>query len=188
MKKYRLAIIGSRETDQETMQEMYAQLLAGINILLEKGFELEIVSGGCWKGPDQLQFMLARYFKGDIRITFVCYLPDDKKLWLKEKNPFVDFRVIEQTPLYVEIVRSLHPAPDYLKDFSLKLHGRNLNIIMGDDLHSPSDAVYYSAPINKQGNPTGGTFMGVMYAKSVNVPTYHHANQGQDWLTSLRLL
>jgi len=188
MKKYRLAVIGSRETDPETMKEMYDKLLLGTTILLEKGYTVEWTSGGCWKGPDQIQFTIARVFATDDRVSFMCYLPDDKKLWLKTKNPNVDFRVIEQTEMYNSIVRSLHPAPDYLDDVSMKLHGRNLNIIMGDDLLTPVDAVYYSAPLDKRGNPKGGTAMGVAYAKSVNVPTYHHARDGDQWLASLRLL
>lgn len=199
MKTYRLAVIGSRETDHETMQEMYDKILRGLNILLKKDIPFEFTSGGCWKGPDQLQFQFAQQWRSIVdgetgqpcpitRDKFICYLPDDKKLWLKTKHPNVDFRVIEQTEIYNNIVRSLHPAPDYLDDVSMKLHGRNLNIIMGDDLLTPVDAVYYSAPLDKRGNPKGGTAMGVAYAKSVNVPTYHHARDGDDWLASLRLL
>jgi hypothetical protein len=188
MKIYRLAIIGSRETDAATMKEMYDQLLLGVTLLLERGYKVEITSGGCWKGPDQIQFTLARVFTGDSRVTFICYLPDEKKMWLRTKHPNVEFRAIPRTALYNDIVRSLHPAPDYLDDWSFALHGRNLNIIMGDELRTPVDAVYYSAPLDKRGNPKGGTAMGVAYAKSVNVPTYHHGQEGQKWLDSVRLL
>lgn len=119
---------------------------------------------------------------------FICYLPDDKKLWLKNINPNVDFRVIPQSERYREIVSHHHPAPDKLKDFAWGLHGRNLNIVMGNELDTPVDAVYYSAPHDKHDNPKGGTAMGVKYAKECDVPCYNHATDGQAWLESLLLL
>lgn len=49
MKIYRIAVIGSRETDKETMHEMYTWLLRGFNILIRKGYHIEYYSGGCYK-------------------------------------------------------------------------------------------------------------------------------------------
>ncbi|MCT7476017.1 hypothetical protein N5V81_13620 [Escherichia coli] len=92
---------------------------------------------------------------------FICYLPDEKKLWLKKQNPNVEFRVIPQDDRYREIVGKFSiPAPEKLQEFAWALHGRNLNIIMGDDLATPVDAVYYSAPLDKQGNPDRRTAKG----------------------------
>lgn len=198
MKTYKVAVIGSRETDQETMSEMYMRLLRGFNALHARGYTIRYSSGGCWQGPDQLQFQFARQWantydqdtgkKVEWDDKFICYLPDEKKLWLKKQHPNVEFRVIPQDERYREIVGQLHPAPENLKEFAWGLHGRNLNIIMGDNLDDPVDAVYYSAPLDKHGNPTGGTAMGVKYAKQCGVPCYHHALEGQAWLESLRLL
>lgn len=199
MKTYRIAVIGSRETDKETMDEMYMVLFRGFNMLRNKGYLLEYTSGGCWKGPDQLQFMFARQWRETVQLDkraailsgdkFVCYLPDDKKMtFLPKLHPNVEFRVIEQTQEYRDIVTGLHPYPDKLQDFAFALHGRNLNIIMGDDLKTPVDAVYYSAPLNKAGKPTGGTAMGVAYAESMGVPTFNHVYDQEKWKESLRLL
>ncbi|HHS7556405.1 TPA: hypothetical protein ACTPQ1_004697 [Salmonella enterica] len=198
MKTYKIAVIGSRETDQETMSEMYMRLLRGFNALHARDYTICYSSGGCWQGPDQLQFQFARQWantydqdtgkKVEWGDEFICYLPDEKKLWLKKQHPNVEFRVIHQDERYREIVGQLHPAPENLKEFAWRLHGRNLNIIMGDNLDDPVDAVYYSAPLDKHGNPTGGTAMGVKYAKQCGVPCYHHALEGPTWLESLRLL
>lgn len=203
MKKlYRLAVIGSRETDQATMHEMYMVLLRGLNMLGRRGITFEWLSGGCWKGPDQLQFEMARQWRNTVVIDpqgkamdmkpdgrFICYLPDEKKLaWLSKLHPNVEFRIIAQDGRYRDIVEKLHPNPTALKEFAWNLHGRNLNIIMGDQLDTPVDAVYFSAPLNKHGEPTGGTAMGVKYAKQCGIPCYNHVNDARAWLESLRLL
>ena len=60
MKEYKIAIIGSRETPEDVMQEMLETLREGFRILRKKGYTITTRSGGCYKGPDQLQFMIAR--------------------------------------------------------------------------------------------------------------------------------
>lgn len=197
-KVYRIAVIGSRETDNDTMNEMYMLLLRGFNGLKRRGYTFHYSSGGCWKGPDQLQFRFARQWantydqdtgkKLELDDKFICYLPDEKKQWLKNLHPNVEFRVIPQDERYRDVVGKLHPYPEKLQEFAWALHGRNLNIIMGDQLDTPVDAVYYSAPLNKHGEPTGGTAMGVKYAQQCGIPCYNHAVNGSDWLESIRLL
>lgn len=193
MKIYQIAIVGSRDTDAETMHEMYMTLLRGFNVLINKGYTIIVRSGGCYKGPDQLQFQLARQWAStELKVArpdkFICYLPDDKKLWLKNVHKNVEFRVIEQTTHYQDIITRHHPNPTKLQPFARALHGRNLNIIMGDDLASPVDAVYYSAPHDAQGIPTGGTGMGIKYAKECGVPCFFHAEDSRKWLETLCLL
>lgn len=78
-REIRIAIIGSRETEQETMGEMYRHLLKVSAVLLSRGVVVGYDSGACWKGPDQLQFSLARSGYGK-KLSFKCYLPDDRKL------------------------------------------------------------------------------------------------------------
>jgi len=198
MKTYKIAVVGSRETDSDTMHEMYMWLLRGFNGLIRKGYTFEYRSGGCYKGPDQLQFQFARQWatvvdqdtgkRLDLKDKFICYLPDDKKLWLKNVHKNVEFRVIPQGERYREIVSRHHPAPDKLQPFAWGLHGRNLNIVMGDNLDDPVDAVYYSAAHDKHGNPKGGTAMAVKYAKECGIPCFYHATDSRAWLESVRLL
>lgn len=181
---YKIAIIGSRETPEDTMHEMLDVLQRGFKILRNKQHSIETRSGGCYKGPDQLQFMLARTEPG----PHICYLPDERKLWLRKLHPKVDFRVIPQDVRYRGIVASLHPNPDKLSEIAWALHGRNLNIVSGDSLDDRVDAVYYYAEHDKKGNPKGGTAMGVRYAQSLNIPCYYHVTDASKWLEDLRLL
>ena len=49
---YKIAIIGSRETPEDTMHEMLDVLQRGFKILRNKQHNIETRSGGCYKGPD----------------------------------------------------------------------------------------------------------------------------------------
>lgn len=165
----KIAIIGSRETSEEYMKLMAADVFDFIEKLQKDGYAVETRSGGCWKGPDQIQFQAAERFPD---VKHVCYLPDDRKLWLAKRYPNVEFRIIEQDERYSKEVDELHPYPERLSEFARKLHGRNLNIIAGDNLDLPVDAVLYWAPLNPEGIPTGGTAMGVKSAMKRVIPCF----------------
>lgn len=190
-REIRIAVVGSRETDRETMGEMYRHLLNVNTTLLSLGVDVAYDSGGCWKGPDQLQFSIAHSWMGK-KMGFKCYLPDEKKLAMLQRvhaNTNIEFLVPPDTPERREIVRKLHPAPDKLQDFMWLLHGRNCNIVSGLNLDRHVDYVYYSAPVASDGLPTGGTRMAVAYAQSVGVPTIRHGD-GRElaWLAELKKL
>lgn len=167
-----IAIIGSRETDGETMSEMGKVLAAAIRKAISLGVPIKITSGACAKGPDQVQLMLSRIFDDEL-VTFVAYLPDDKKLWLSKVYPRVKFVVGTDDEAHRATVEELHPAPQNLKDYAYRLHGRNLEIIAGESLGDLVDAVYFSAPENHKGIVSGGTAMGVSYARKRDVPTFN---------------
>lgn len=187
----RIAVIGSRETDRGTMKEMYNHLLRLNDVVLSKGITLGYDSGGCWSGPDQLQFSLAHSEWGQ-RLNFKCYLPDNKKLAMfkaRHHKTNIEFLVPDDTPARRDIVRGLHPAPHNLSEFAWLAHGRNCNIVAGLNLDRHVDFVYYSAELNSKGLPKGGTYMGVAYAQSVGVPTIRHGD-GRElaWLEELKKL
>lgn len=175
MKVVKFAVIGSRETDMETMEVMGKAAAAATRALLKAGFEVHWDSGACWKGPDQIQFLLADIFKNEPRVKFTAYLPDDKKLWLATRHPNVTFVVPEITEAVRETVRGLHAAPDNLKEAHFNLHGRNLFIISGKTLETPVDCVYYAAPESGTGKVSGGTAMGVSYARQETIPCFNAA-------------
>lgn len=149
------------------------------------------VSGGCWKGPDQLLFALARFkaanFSEFKNVRFVCYLPDEKKLkFLPNLHTQVEFRVVPDSSIKQEILKGLVGHYDKLQDYAKLLHGRNLHIIAGDDLDIPVDYVYYHAPLTKSGAVTGGTAVGVAYAKLRMVRCIHHEFELQEWYKELK--
>ncbi len=74
------------------------------------------------------------------------------------------------SPEAIAIAKTLHPNPEACSDSVWKLHGRNCHIINGAKLDSPSEFVLYWCP-EVDNQPTGGTAMGVNYAKSIGVPT-----------------
>ncbi|ANZ50279.1 putative DNA recombination-mediator protein A [Erwinia phage vB_EamM_Phobos] len=167
-----IVVIGSRKTDAETMTTMGKVLAAAIRKALAMNIGVLVTSGACAEGPDQVQLLLSRIFD-DERVTFIAYLPDDRKLWLSKVYPNVKFVVGTDDERHRAIVRELHPAPDNLKDFAYRLHGRNLEIIAGPDLETLADVVYFSAPENDKGIVSGGTAMGVSYARSRSVPAFN---------------
>jgi len=191
-KLIRIAVIGSRETPREIMGEMYRALLTVIPLLISRGYRVAIDSGGCWKGPDLLQFSMAHNAYYGSRLDFNCYLPDEKKLASYQRqhaDTRVKFIVPSDTPERREFVRQLHPAPDRLQEFSWLLHGRNCNIISGEHLERNVDYVYYNAVLRPDGLPKGGTYMGVAYAKLIGVPTILHSTENvRKWIAELNEL
>lgn len=157
----------------ETMEEMGKAAAAFTRAALKAGFRVRWRSGGCWKGPDQILFLLADIFKDDPNVLFTVYLPDDKKMWLTKRHPNIKFIVPEITEKVREVVRELHAAPDNLKEEHYRLHGRNLFIVAGDTLESPADVVYFAAPERADGIVRGGTAMGVSYARKLSVPSFN---------------
>lgn len=83
------------------------------------------------------------------------------------------FRPRHATPEAIKIAEALHPAWDKCSDRAKLLHGRNAQIILGENLDDPVDCVlYWSVSDNK-----GGTAMALSIARSHNIPTYHL----KDW-------
>lgn len=171
-KQIRIAVIGSRKTSSETMAEMGKVLAALTRKAIAMGVAVEYTSGACAEGPDQLQLMLSTLFDNEL-VTFTAYLPNDRKLWLSKVYPRVKFIVGTDDERHRATVKELHPAPENLSDYAFELHGRNLEIINGQDLKTPVDAVYFSAPENEKGIVSGGTAMGVSYARLCKVPTFN---------------
>ena len=63
------------------------------------------------------------------------------------------------------IAREIHPAWENLKQGGKRLHIRNTNQVLGDDLHTPSKFLIFYAKEDRQGNVSGGTRTAVELAK-----------------------
>lgn len=167
------------------------------DMLLSRGYKVTITSGGCWKGPDQIQFVLSRLERFRDTVEFLCYLPTPDKLKsLQERYTHVKFVVPEDTPARRVIVAELHPNPKALShskgsdpEIGWKLHGRNANIVAGEDLATPVNAVYWWAPLDSKGEPTGGTKMGVAISARFGIQNvYHDYHTVHEWVDSLKHL
>ena len=165
----KIAVIGSRETESHVM----AFMCGLVRRIAVENPDIIWTSGGCKEGPDDIVTYLAKKYY----INHVIYLPDEwKRKTMHRDGPDLNLVVAadyETDDKYRDIVNGLHPAPDALKDFHYKLHGRNLNIIAGEHLDDLVDAVLFAAKTNKDGSVKGGTGMGVAYARSRGVPTFN---------------
>jgi len=135
--------IGSRETPNDILA-----IMNKVAIVLERdGWVLR--SGGA-SGADEA-------FASSVR-NKVIYLP-----W-KNFNGIKD-NVIVPTNGYI-IAEELHPAWDKCSEGAKKLHSRNVNQILGNDLKTPVEMVICWT---KNGKEVGGTATAVRLAKSKGI-------------------
>lgn len=88
------------------------------------------------------------------------------------------FRPNDATPEAIEIAMDVHPAPQHCKPYVRKLHGRNVQIILGEDLNVPVEFVICWTP---GGKTTGGTGLGIALSKRENITVYNLCNK-KDFL------
>lgn len=183
MSELRIAIVGSRETDPALLEEMFNRLEEATLRLIKRGRKVVYTSGGCKLGPDQLLFRLAHRFTNRPEVRFVCYLESDKKMWLKSYNQNVEFIACDPSDVERNLIKQIHPAPDKLTDWMWLLHCRNINIMSGYPVNDGElvDAVYFAAPVDKEGVPTGGTRTGVSYARMLGVATFNYPDDIKRW-------
>lgn len=72
-----------------------------------------------------------------------------------------------------EIAKNLHPAWDRLTQGAKKLHTRNVFQVLGAPLDEPSKFLVCWAPVDKNGEPKGGTRTSWMLAKEYNIPCFN---------------
>ena len=141
--------VGSRETPQEI-----GDVILKISIKLEElGFILR--SGGA-QGADT-------YFAEKVK---------NKEIFIPWKS-FGEGKVLKETDFAHNLLKEIHPAYDKLTQGALKLHLRNVNQVLGEDLNTPSDFLICWAKTDKQGIPTGGTRTAWMIAKKYNIPCFN---------------
>jgi len=76
----------------------------------------------------------------------------------------------DATPEAIEIAMSIHPAPHNCNDYVRKLHGRNVQIILGKELNKPVEFVICWTP---GGNAIGGTGLGINLATREGIKVYN---------------
>lgn len=120
---------------------------------------------------------------GSMRI----YMPSSGWQGRPRKDPYVvpDFDK-------AAVLASEHPAWNYLSDFVQRLHARNVNQVLGDNLQEPSDFLVCWTPdgaINsiETSKKTGGTGQAIRIASNHGVPVYNlfradHRLLLEDWM------
>ena len=92
------------------------------------------------------------------------------------------FRPKDATPEAIKIAMEIHPAPQHCNDYVRKLHGRNVQIVLGRDLDKPVEFV-----ICWTKNPkVGGTSLGIRLADKENISVFNLIDSNYikslDWL------
>lgn len=76
----------------------------------------------------------------------------------------------DATPEAIEIAMSIHPAPQHCNDYVRKLHGRNVQILLGKSLDKPVEFVICWTP---GGKTIGGTGLGIRLADDRDIKVYN---------------
>lgn len=80
------------------------------------------------------------------------------------------FRPHHATPEAIEIAMNIHPAPQHCKDYVRKLHGRNVQILLGKNLDKPVEFVICWTPGGKK---IGGTGLNIALAEREEIVVYN---------------
>lgn len=73
-----------------------------------------------------------------------------------------------------EIASQIHPMWSACNEYARKLHGRNVQLILGEDLKSPSEFVL---AWTLDGKARGGTRTGLVLAQQRGIPTFNLADR-----------
>lgn len=80
------------------------------------------------------------------------------------------FRPKHATAEAIKIAMEIHPAPQHCNNYVRKLHGRNVQILLGEKLNKPVGFVVCWTP---GGKTIGGTGLGISLAKRENIKVYN---------------
>lgn len=145
--------VGSRQTPNE-----YGEVIYKIaSKLSDLGFVLR--SGGA-DGADT-------FFENGSKDS-VIYLP-----WIGYNGR--KGRVPEDHQLAYDLLENVHPYYHSLSDGAIKLHLRNINQVLGDDLDNiiKSNFLICYARIDTKGVPIGGTRTAWLIAKMYDIPCFN---------------
>lgn len=104
-----------------------------------------------------------------------------------EKDPcnrlVTDGALLEQA---WSIVKLVHPGHHNLSRGAKALHTRNVFQVLGQDLQTPSSFLVCYAPVDKGGNPKGGTATAINIAKLNKIPVLNlHWHEARNKLHRL---
>jgi hypothetical protein len=95
------------------------------------------------------------------------------------------FSAKDATPYTIDVAREIHPAPDSLSPYVLKLQARNCFQIFGINLDDPIDFVICWTPDgmehhDKRTRRSGGTGQAIDMASRKNIPIINLKNKGWE--------
>jgi hypothetical protein len=161
--------VGSRETPPEILARM-----TRISTALSS---VAILRSGAAVGADTA-FENGAEFR-EIFLPWRGYNGSDSSLYIGNKNEIPESYVTRA----MNIVSSTHPRPSALSYGALKLHARNVFIILGKNLNNP---VRFCICWTKGGKVIGGTGMAIRICNLNRIPVFNLADP--DYSTDERLI
>ena len=168
--------IGSRATPEEVLHFMIH-----IGEVLSSENDYILRSGGA-PGADQAFEMGGDSINQEIYIPWPGFEGYDEM-----EDHVVNVQVLTNYDRAQEIAAQMHPAWDRCSRGARALHTRNVYQILGWTLDRPSDFVLFWAPVDKNGNITGGTATAVRLAQENDILTYNLNDPmvREDWESTL---
>ena len=107
------------------------------------------------------------------------FLPWDGFNGLKHcpENGIFYWKYLTGHKLAAETVRRYHPAPDRLSAGGFSLMARNAMQILGPTMDDPVELVVCYAPLDKKGNPKGGTSQAIRIAQDHGIQVKNLADE-----------
>lgn len=153
--------IGGRTVTEEIVTKMTS---IG-KILAKKGMILR--TGNC-KGSDHAFQAGANEIDPSLVHLYIPYKNYEKNSVIEGNHK------IWKSPAYIEKIYSIaenhHPNWESCSDMAKKFHARNVMIVLGEDLKTPSQFVICWT---WNGEKVGGTAMGISVAETYKIPVYN---------------
>lgn len=102
---------------------------------------------------------------------------------ITEKEIFIPWKsfgngIVPEYSSYADsLLQEIHPAYNKLTQGAKKLHLRNVNQVLGQDLNTPSKFLICWADTDTKGIPKGGTRTAWLVAEKFDVPCFNLKNQ-----------
>lgn len=177
MKRFRIALIGSRALHKEKGHEDDIEYLHRLCYRLAE-IGVQFTSGLCADGLDAIaQKEFSRAVDNGIAFQsqFEVYVYDVKAIHrsqLPRKHLAVALNSSIKHELF-NIAKTLHSNWENCDEYARKQHARNIHQILGYNLKEPVNAVVTWCVTDNYGNPKGGTATAIKLAMRHNIPVFN---------------
>lgn len=180
---FRFALIGSRETDAETLDWMYTFALAALKAGAQ-GY-----SGGAEGADTQLTKAVQEMLKlkhpprgYQLAKIFIGWYKFNGLVGGELDGAVIDGSKVSTSFQAQALAAALHPMFANLKPGAKALHTRNCFQILDEQLDRPVDAVFFSCnKLDNSGRPLGGTATAWKLAVISGIPTFNvSTKEGRD--------
>lgn len=173
--------VGSRKTPKDILDFMVlcGKRLADLNYIGRSG-GADGADTAFWEGFELCQKLDKK---------FEMYLPwDNFNNYNSYQKHIIDSSKTSNFQEAINLMKTVHPAPNNLSRGATNLHGRNVYQVLGYNLDTPSNVCILFSKPNKNGDGVaGGTNTAYQLAKKYNIPIYNLYNDNELEYVKTRL-